>query len=88
LTSAVRTCDRRPDAAIRRLIEAGYKDHRVNMVPGRVLDGLPTTVGDGTKIKAPDSPAIRVVNSGRRSPAAGGPIWTVPTRILNAIPTA
>ena len=69
------------------LIEAGYKDHLVNLVPSRVLDALPTTIGDGTRIKAPDSPAVWVVTGGHRSPAgAGTPAWTVPARLVHAIP--
>lgn len=78
-----------PFQSMAELIEAGYKDHLVNLVPGRVLDALPTAIGDGAKIKAPDSPAVWLVTGGRRALAgAGGVVWTVPSRVVHAIPIA
>ena len=71
------------------LTDAGYADKPLRMIPPRVWDALPTTIADGTRIKAPDSPTAWVMAGGRRSTSStGSPPWLVPSRVLAAIPVA
>jgi hypothetical protein len=71
------------------LVEAGYKDAPVHMIPGRVLDALPRSIGDGALIKAPDSPTVWKITAGKKVATQGpGTVRTVPARVVNGIPTA
>ncbi|MFD5323529.1 hypothetical protein [Streptomyces sp. NPDC127092] len=71
------------------LTASGYANVPMQVVPNRVWQSLSTQIGDGTRLKSPDSPAVWLVAEGRRTPTdtATG-VWTVPQRVIDAIPLA
>ncbi|WP_433260879.1 FG-GAP repeat domain-containing protein [Actinosynnema sp. CS-041913] len=68
---------------------SGYGGRPIHLLPGRVLDALPTTVGDGVLIKSPDSPTKWwMIGGTRESTDREGRVWTIPTRALKLIPNS
>jgi hypothetical protein len=71
------------------LDEAGYRGQPVRVIPGRVLDALPRTVGDGALVKSPESATVWKIVGGKRTVTTEtGPVRTVPKRVVDGIPLA
>ncbi|GAA3399269.1 hypothetical protein [Streptomyces roseoviridis] len=78
-----------PFHSMEELTASGYANVPMQVVPQRVWQSLTTEFADGTRLKSPDSPAVWLVTQGRRSPTdtATG-VWTVPQRVIDAVPLA
>ncbi|MGN9907793.1 hypothetical protein ACTMTJ_09585 [Phytohabitans sp. LJ34] len=71
------------------LAGAGYGNHPVHVIPGRVLDALPRTIGDGVLVKSPDSATVWKIVGGKRTVTTEtGSVRTVPKRVIDGIPLA
>ncbi|GAA4051010.1 hypothetical protein [Nonomuraea soli] len=78
-----------PFVSMAELVESGYGDAPLQVVPNRVWAGLPAQIGDGTIVKAPTSAERWLITSGQRSLTTGsGTTWTIPARVLSLIPQA
>ncbi|WP_137245130.1 hypothetical protein [Herbidospora galbida] len=80
------------------LTEAGYADTPMHVVPGRVWDALPTTIGDGVRIKDASSASQAAIVGGAKIPFvsqaeleesgyADDPMRVIPRRVWDALPT-
>ncbi|MEV4947824.1 hypothetical protein [Streptomyces sp. NPDC053755] len=78
-----------PFQSMEELTASGYANVPMQVVPNRVWQSLSTEFADGTRLKSPDSPAVWLITEGRRSPTdtASG-VWTVPQRVIDAVPLA
>ncbi|MFF6776897.1 hypothetical protein ACFY8W_25575 [Streptomyces sp. NPDC012637] len=78
-----------PFSSMAELTASGYADVPMQVVPNRVWKALPTQFGDGTRLKSPDSPAVWLITGGRRTPTdVTTGVWTVPQRVIDAVPLA
>ncbi|CAL9650722.1 hypothetical protein [Streptomyces sp. enrichment culture] len=68
--------------------ETGYGTKPLQTVPARIWDGLPRQIADGTRLKAPAADAIWLLSGGQRllTEDTGTVVWTVPQRVIDAIP--
>ncbi|MFD7981420.1 hypothetical protein [Streptomyces sp. NPDC059071] len=68
--------------------DAGYGAKPRQVIPARVWDGMTTRIADGTLIKAPGSADVWRVSADRRQLVSGigATVWTVPQRVIDAIP--
>ncbi|MBX9420851.1 hypothetical protein [Streptomyces lateritius] len=67
---------------------AGYGAKPRQVIPARVWDSMTTRIADGTLIKAPGSADVWRVSADRRHlvTETGTTVWTVPQRVIDAIP--